>query len=118
MVPIVTVADLGAGVQWLAWRLKMPAIVLSAAVGLNMGPGLDLIHRSRLQDQDLPNYAYAGIRRDKPEYALAMLIMNVATEVEFSSSQHSIEPEADETIVCFARAERSSATETVSAPVG
>ncbi len=47
-----------------------------------------------------------------------MLIMNDATEVEFSSSQRSIEPEADETIVCFACAEQSSATETVSAPVG
>ena len=47
-----------------------------------------------------------------------MLIMNDATEVEFSSSQRSIEPEADETIVCFACAEQSSATETVSASVG
>ncbi len=31
---IVTVAGLGVGAQWLAWRLKMPAIVLLAAVGL------------------------------------------------------------------------------------
>ena len=43
---IVTVAGLGVGAQWLAWRLKMPAIVLLAAVGLIMGPGLDLIHPS------------------------------------------------------------------------
>jgi NhaP-type Na+/H+ or K+/H+ antiporter len=44
---IVTVAGLGVGAQWLAWRLKMPAIVLLAAVGLIMGPGLDLIHPSQ-----------------------------------------------------------------------
>ncbi len=44
---IVTVAGLGVGAQWLAWRLKMPAIVLLAAVGLLMGPGLDLIHPSQ-----------------------------------------------------------------------
>ena len=31
---IVTVAGLGVGAQWLAWRLKMPAIVLPAAGGL------------------------------------------------------------------------------------
>ena len=43
---IVTVAGLGVGARWLAWRLKMPAIVLLAAVGLIMGPGLDLIHPS------------------------------------------------------------------------
>ncbi len=44
---IVTAAGLGVGAQWLAWRLKMPAIVLLAAVGLIMGPGLDLIHPSQ-----------------------------------------------------------------------
>ncbi len=44
---IVTVAGLGVAAQWLAWRLKMPAIVLLAAVGLIMGPGLDLIHPSQ-----------------------------------------------------------------------
>lgn len=37
---IVTVVGLGIGAQWLAWRLKLPAIVLLAAVGLIMGPGL------------------------------------------------------------------------------
>ncbi len=49
---IVTVAGLGVGAQWLAWRLKMPAIILLAAVGLIMGPGLDLIHPS----QDFGNF--------------------------------------------------------------
>ena len=49
---------------------------------------------------------------------MAVLIMDDATEVEFSLLQRSIEPEAGETIVCFARAEQSSAAEIVSAPVG
>jgi NhaP-type Na+/H+ or K+/H+ antiporter len=44
---IVTVAGLGIAAQWLAWRFKMPAIVLLAAVGLLMGPGLGLIEPSR-----------------------------------------------------------------------
>ncbi|MBT8079942.1 MAG: cation:proton antiporter [Gammaproteobacteria bacterium] len=46
VVAIVTVAGLGVAAQWLAWRMKLPAIVLLAAVGLLMGPGLDLIHPS------------------------------------------------------------------------
>jgi len=44
--------------------------------------------------------------------------MGDATEVGLSLSQRSIGPEAGETIVCFARSEQSSATETVDAPVG
>ncbi len=44
---IVRVAGLGAGTQWLAWHLKKPAIILLAAVGLIMGPGLDLIRPSQ-----------------------------------------------------------------------
>jgi NhaP-type Na+/H+ or K+/H+ antiporter len=43
---IVTVAGLGVAAQWIAWRLKLPAIVLLAAVGLLMGPGLGLIDPS------------------------------------------------------------------------
>jgi len=37
--------------------------------------------------------------------------------VELSSSQHSIEPEESEAIVCFVRAEQAAATETDNAPV-
>jgi NhaP-type Na+/H+ or K+/H+ antiporter len=43
---IVTVTALGIAAQWLAWRLKLPAIVMLAAVGLLMGPGLGLIDPS------------------------------------------------------------------------
>jgi len=40
---IVAVAALGVAAQWVAWRLKMPAIIFLAAFGLAVGPGLGLI---------------------------------------------------------------------------
>jgi len=43
---IVSVAALGIAAQWLAWRLRLPAIVLLAAFGLIVGPGLGLIDPS------------------------------------------------------------------------
>ena len=41
------VGALGVGSQWLAWRLRMPAIVLMLAAGLAVGPGLGLLDPSR-----------------------------------------------------------------------
>lgn len=41
------VGALGVGSQWLAWRLRMPAIVLMLAAGLIVGPGLGLFDPSR-----------------------------------------------------------------------
>ncbi|MEX0708392.1 MAG: sodium:proton antiporter [Woeseia sp.] len=46
VIAIVTVAGLGVASQWLAWRFKLPAIVLLAATGLVMGPGLGLLNPS------------------------------------------------------------------------
>lgn len=46
VVVIVAVAALGVAAQWIAWRLKMPAIILLAAIGLAVGPGLGLIDPS------------------------------------------------------------------------
>lgn len=43
---IVTVTGLGIAAQWVAWKFKLPAIVLLAAFGLIMGPGLGLIDPS------------------------------------------------------------------------
>jgi NhaP-type Na+/H+ or K+/H+ antiporter len=37
----------GVGAQWLAWRLRLPAIVLMLAVGLLVGPGLGLLIPAR-----------------------------------------------------------------------
>ncbi len=36
----------GVGAQWLAWRLRLPAIVLLFAVGLIVGPGLEILRPS------------------------------------------------------------------------
>ncbi|MCZ4351429.1 sodium:proton antiporter [Roseovarius aestuarii] len=41
------VGALGVGAQWLAWRLRMPAIVLMLAAGLIIGPGLGLFDPAR-----------------------------------------------------------------------
>ncbi|QFT63205.1 sodium:proton antiporter [Roseivivax sp. THAF30] len=41
------VGALGVGSQWLAWRLRMPAIVLMLVAGLVVGPGLGLLDPSR-----------------------------------------------------------------------
>ncbi|SFD98497.1 cation:proton antiporter [Roseivivax sediminis] len=41
------VGGLGVGAQWLAWRLRMPAIVLMLAAGLAVGPGLGLLDPGR-----------------------------------------------------------------------
>ncbi|ETX29446.1 cation:proton antiporter [Roseivivax isoporae] len=41
------VGALGVGSQWLAWRLRMPAIVLMLAAGLIVGPGLGILDPGR-----------------------------------------------------------------------
>ena len=38
LVPLIGVVAVGVGAQWLAWRLKWPAIVLLALIGLAVGP--------------------------------------------------------------------------------
>lgn len=38
---LVAVAALGAGSHWLAWRLKLPAILPLLLIGLVLGPGTD-----------------------------------------------------------------------------
>uniref|UniRef100_UPI003563815C cation:proton antiporter n=1 Tax=Actibacterium sp. TaxID=1872125 RepID=UPI003563815C len=41
------IGGLGVGSQWLAWRLRMPAIVLMLLAGLAVGPGLGLFDPAR-----------------------------------------------------------------------
>lgn len=43
---ITLVAVLGMAAQWIAWRLRIPAIVLLTAVGLALGPGLGWLQPS------------------------------------------------------------------------
>jgi NhaP-type Na+/H+ or K+/H+ antiporter len=46
-VAVLCVAVGGIGAQWLAWRFRLPAIVFLFAVGLLVGPGLEILHPSR-----------------------------------------------------------------------
>ena len=46
-VAVLCVAVGGIASQWLAWRLRLPAIVLLFAVGLAVGPGLEILTPSR-----------------------------------------------------------------------
>ncbi|HTV78276.1 MAG TPA: cation:proton antiporter [Steroidobacteraceae bacterium] len=41
---VLAIVVAGVAAQWLAWRLRLPAIVLLFAVGLLLGPGLQLLH--------------------------------------------------------------------------
>lgn len=41
------VGALGVGSQWIAWRLRMPAIVLMLVAGLAVGPGLGILDPGR-----------------------------------------------------------------------
>jgi len=41
------VGTIGVGAQWLAWRLRLPAIVLMLLAGLAIGPGLGLFNPER-----------------------------------------------------------------------
>ena len=45
-IAILCIAGAGVASQWLAWRFRLPAIVLLFGVGLVAGPGLQLIHPS------------------------------------------------------------------------
>ncbi len=40
---VLSIAVAGVGAQWVAWRLKLPAIVLLFATGLIIGPGLQIL---------------------------------------------------------------------------
>jgi NhaP-type Na+/H+ or K+/H+ antiporter len=46
-VAVLCVAVGGIAAQWLAWRLRLPAIVILFAVGLLVGPGLQILHPSK-----------------------------------------------------------------------
>jgi NhaP-type Na+/H+ or K+/H+ antiporter len=45
---ILCIAVAGVAAQWLAWRLRLPAIVLLFAIGLVVGPGLQILHPAQM----------------------------------------------------------------------
>ncbi len=44
---VLCIAVAGVGAQWVAWRFKLPAIVLLFATGLVVGPGLEILQPAR-----------------------------------------------------------------------
>lgn len=44
---IIMIAALGIAVQWIAWRFKLPAIILLTLTGLIIGPGLGILNPSK-----------------------------------------------------------------------
>ena len=47
-IAVLSIAVAGITAQWLAWRLRLPAIVLLFAVGLVVGPGLQIIRPTQM----------------------------------------------------------------------
>ena len=47
-IAVLCIAVAGIAAQWLAWRLRLPAIVLLFAVGLIVGPGLQIIRPAEM----------------------------------------------------------------------
>ena len=62
-VAVICIAVGGIAAQWLAWRLKLPAIVLLFAAGLVMGPGLQVL---------TPSHSFPALR---PVVGLAVAII-------------------------------------------
>jgi NhaP-type Na+/H+ or K+/H+ antiporter len=46
-IAVLCIAVAGIGAQWVAWRLRLPAIVLLFAFGLLIGPGLGILHPAK-----------------------------------------------------------------------
>ena len=47
-IAVLCIAVAGIGAQWLAWRLRLPAIVLLFVVGLIVGPGLQIMRPDQI----------------------------------------------------------------------
>lgn len=76
--PVVLFAIIGAlgiGSQWLAWRLRLPAIVLMLAAGLIAGPGLGVI---------APGAAFGDLFRPLVAVAVAVILFEGGLTLKFS----------------------------------
>ena len=76
--PVVLFAIIGAlgiGSQWLAWRLRLPAIVLMLAAGLIAGPGLGVI---------APGEAFGELFRPLVAVAVAVILFEGGLTLKFS----------------------------------
>ncbi len=66
---------IGIGSQWLAWRLRLPAIVLMLAAGLLAGPGFGLIE---------PAAAFGDLFRPMIAVAVAVILFEGGLTLKFS----------------------------------
>ncbi|HEX4049298.1 MAG TPA: sodium:proton antiporter [Steroidobacteraceae bacterium] len=64
----------GVAAQWLAWRLRLPAIVLLFAVGLLLGPGLQLLH---------PTQAFGTVLRPLIGLGVAIVVFEGGLALDF-----------------------------------
>ena len=74
------IGGLGIGSQWLAWRLRLPAIVLMLAAGLLAGPGLGLIQ---------PGVAFGDLFRPLVAVAVAVILFEGGLTLKFSELRES-----------------------------
>lgn len=77
MDPIVLFAMIGAlgiGAQWLAWRMRLPAIVLMLAAGLLVGPGLGVMN---------PGVAFGDLFRPVIAVAVAVILFEGGLTLNF-----------------------------------
>lgn len=73
-VSVLCIAVAGVAAQWLAWRLRLPAIVLLFAVGLVVGPGLQIL---------LPGPMFGNSVRPLVSLAVAIVVFEGGLALEF-----------------------------------
>ena len=72
---ILCIAVAGIAAQWLAWRLRLPAIVLLFSVGLIVGPGLQIL---------LPHQMFGQAMRPLVSLAVAIVVFEGGLALEFN----------------------------------
>lgn len=74
------IGALGVGSQWLAWRLRLPAIVLMLVAGLLAGPGFGLIH---------PSETFGDLFRPVVAIAVAVILFEGGLTLKISELRES-----------------------------
>lgn len=76
MLQLAGVLILGIGVQWLAWRIHLPAILLLLASGLLIGPGSTLLARHGFLPGPIldPNKLFGELLLPAVSLAVALLL--------------------------------------------
>ena len=73
-VAVLCIAVGGVAAQWLAWRLRLPAIVLLFAAGLVVGPGLQLL---------TPSHSFGPSLRPIVQLAVAIIVFEGGLALDF-----------------------------------